>query len=180
MASVVNGVVTALAPGSAKITVKTQDGNFTAEYSLTVKAATINLLTEYGYADNTRLSTAAGNEKAATGYVTIGHTSSIPIDNTRYPNGATIRVTGAVNCLGNNWSGDNTGGDSAFVRYTTGGTQFSNAAYIEAKTTTAGTFTIDADKTGFTLDIASLSAPHYIKFCVKGVVANLTATLTPK
>lgn len=24
------------------------------------------------------------------------------------------------------------------------------------------------------------AAPHYIKFCVKGVGANLTATLTPK
>ena len=180
VASVVNGVVTALAPGSAKITVKTEDGNFTAEYALTVKAATIDLLTAYGYADNTRLSTGSGSEKSATGYVTIGHTAAIPIDNTRYPNGATIRVTGAVNCLGNNWSGDNNGGDSAFVLYTTGGTQFSNAGYIEAKATTAGTFTIDADKTGFTLDIASLPAPHYIKFCVKGTGANLTATLTPK
>lgn len=180
VASVVNGVVTALAPGSAKITVKTADGGFTAEYALTVKAATSDLLAAYGYADNTRLSTGSGSEKAAAGYVTIGHTAAIPIDKTRYPNGATIRVTGAVNCLGNNWSGANNGGDSAFVLYTTGGTQFSNASYIEAKTTAAGTFTIDADKTGFTLDIASLSAPHYIKFCVKGVGANLTATLTPK
>ena len=180
VASVVNGVVTALAPGSAKITVKTADGGFTAEYALTVKAATSDLLASYGYADNTRLSTGSGSEKAAAGYVTIGHTAAIPIDKTRYPNGATIRVTGAVNCLGNNWSGGNNGGDSAFVLYTTGGTQFSNASYIEAKTTTAGTFTIDADKTGFTLDIASLSAPCYIKFCVKGTGANLTATLTPK
>lgn len=180
VASVADGVVTALAPGSAKITVKTADGGFTAEYALTVKAATSDLLADYGYADNTRLSTSSGSEKAATGYVTIGHTAAIPIDKTRYPNGATIRVTGAVNCLGNNWSGGNNGGDSAFALYTTGGTQFSNAAYIEAKTTTAGTFTIDAGKTGFTLDIASLSAPHYIKFCVKGAGANLTATLTPK
>lgn len=180
VASVVNGVVTALAPGSAKITVKTADGGFTAEYALTVKAATSDLLADYGYADNTRLSTGSGSEKPATGYVTVGHTAAIPIDKTRYPNGATIRVTGAVNCLGNNWSGTDNGGDSAFVLYTTGGTQFSNASYIEAKTTTAGAFTIDADKTGFTLDIASLSAPHYIKFCVKGVGANLTATLTPK
>ena len=180
VASVANGIITALAPGSTKITATTEDGGFTAEYALTVKAATSDLLASYGYADNTRLSTSSGSEKSATGYVTIGHTSAIPIDKTRYPNGATIRVTGAVNCLGNNWSGGNNGGDSAFVLYTTGGMQFSNASYIEAKTTTAGTFTIDADKTGFTLDIASLSAPNYIKFCVKGVGANLTATLTPK
>ena len=180
MASVSNGVVTALAPGSAKITVKTADGGFTAEYALTVKAATIDLLTAYGYADNTRLSTGSGSEKEQAGYVTVGHTSPIPIDKTRYPNGATIRVTGAVNCLGNVWSGTDNGGGSAWVLYVGDGTQFSASSYIENKTTTAGTFTIDADKTGFTLDIASLSAPHYIKFCVKGVGANLTATLTPK
>ena len=180
VASVANGIITALAPGSTKIMATTEDGGFTAEYALTVKAATSDLLASYGYADNTRLSTSSGSEKSATGYVTIGHTAAIPIDKIRYPNGATIRVTGAVNCLGNNWSGNNNGGDSAFALYTTGGTQFSNASYIEAKTTNAGTFTIDADKTGFTLDIASLSAPNYIKFCVRGVGANLTATLTPK
>ena len=180
VASVVNGVVTALAPGSAKITVKTQDGNFTAEYSLAVKAATINLLTEYGYVDNTRLSTGSGSEKSEAGYVTIGHTAPIPVDKTTYPNGATIRVTGAVNCLGNNYQGSNNGGSSAWVLYTTGGTTFSQSSYIETKTYAVGTITIDADKTGFTLDLASLAAPRYLKFCVRGVGANLTATLTPK
>lgn len=180
VASVVNGVVTALAPGSAKITVKTQDGNFTAEYSLTVKAATINLLTEYGYADNTRLSTGSGSEKSEAGYVTIGHTAPIPVDKTTYPNGATIRVTGAVNCLGNNYIGSNNGGNSAWALYTTGGTTFSQSSYIETKTHDVGTITIDSDKTGFTLDLASLAAPRYLKFCVRGVGANLTATLTPK
>lgn len=180
VASVANGIITALAPGSAKITVKTQDGNFTAEYSLTVKAATINLLTEYGYADNTRLSTGSGSEKAEAGYVTIGHTAPIPVDKTTYPNGATIRVTGAVNCLGNNYQGSNNGGSSAWVLYTTGGTTFSQSNYIETKTHAVGTITIDADKTGFTLDLASLAAPRYLKFCVRGVGANLTATLTPK
>lgn len=180
VATVVNGVVTAIKSGTATITVKTTEGDYTASYTLTVESQTIDLLTTYGYADNTRLSTGSGSEKAAAGYVTIGHTAAIPIDKTRYPNGATIRVTGAVNCLGNNWSGGNNGGDSAFVLYTTGGTQFSNAGYIENKTTAAGTFTIDADKTGFTLDLASLAAPRYLKFCVRGVGANLTATLTPK
>lgn len=29
-------------------------------------------------------------------------------------------------------------------------------------------------------DLVSMAAPHYLKFCVKGVGANITATLTPK
>ena len=176
VASVVNGVVTALAPGSATITAKTQDGNFTAEYALTVKAVTHNLLADYGYADNTRLSTSNGSEKAATGYVTVGHTAAIPIDNTTYPNGAVIRVAGADDVVGN--SSPYT--DSAWVIYTTGGSQFSNASYIMNGTSNAGTITVDADRHGFALDIASLTAPTYIKFCVKGTGANLTATITPK
>lgn len=176
VASVVNGVVTALAPGSAKITVKTQDGNFTAEYALTVKAVTHDLLADYGYADNTRLSTSSGSEKAATGYVTVGHTSAIPIDNTTYPNGAVIRVSGANDVVGNS----NPYTDSAWVLYVGDGTQFSASSYITNENSVIGTFTIDADRTGFTLDIASLGAPRYIKFCVKGTGANLTATITPK
>ena len=176
VASVVNGVVTALAPGSATITAKTQDGNFTAEYSLTVKAATINLLTEYGYADNTRLSTSSGSEKAATGYVTIGHTAAIPIDKGTYPNGAVIRVAGADDVVGN--SSPYT--DSAWVLYSTGGSTFSESSYIMNGTSHVGTITVDADRHGFALDIASLDAPRYVKFCVKGAGANLTATITPK
>ena len=180
VASVTSGVITAHAPGSTKITVRTADGGFTAEYALTVKAATIDLLAAYGYADNTRVSTGTGLEKPGTGYVTIGHTAAIPIDRIRYPNGATIRVTGAVNCLGNNWSGANNGGDSAWVLYAGDGTQISASSYIESKTHVVGTIAIDADKTGFTLDIASLTAPHNLKFCVKGVGTKLKATLTPK
>ncbi len=180
VATVVNGVVTALKAGTAVITAKTEDGGFTASYSLTVKVATTDVLATYGYADNTRLSTSSGTEKTATGYVTIGHTAPIPVDKTTYPNGATLRVTGAVNCLGNNWSGSGNGGDSAWTLYTEGGTTYSTGGYIESKTQPVGTITVDADKTGFTLDLASMAAPHYLKFCVKGAGSNLTATLTPK
>ena len=180
VASVVNGVVTALSAGTAVITATTEDGGFTATYSLTVKVATVDVMATYGYVDNTRLSTSSGSEKPATGYVTIGHTAPIPVDKTTYPNGATLRVTGAVNCLGNNWSGSGNGGDSAWTLYTTGGTTYSTGDYIETKTSTIGTITVDADKTGFTLDLASMAAPRYMKFCVKGVGANITATLTPK
>ena len=180
VATVVNGVVTALKAGTAVITATTEDGGFTATYSLTVKVATVDVIATYGYADDTRLSTGSGSETAQAGYVTIGHTSPIPVDKTTYPNGATLRVTGAVNCLGNNWSGSDNGGNSAWVLYTTGGTTFHSSSYIETKTAVVGTITVDADKTGFTLDLATLTAPCYLKFCVRGVGANITATLTPK
>lgn len=176
VASVVNGVVTALAPGNTTITAKTADGGFTATYALTVKAVTSDLLATYGYADNTRLSTATGVEKTDAGYVTIGHTAAIPIDKVTYPNGAVIRVEGAEDVVGNSTPYTN----SAWVLYRGDGTQFSQASYIQTETHAPGTFAVDADRKGFTLDIASLEAPRYIKFCVKGAGANLTATLTPK
>ncbi len=183
VASVNNGVVKALAEGTTTITATTVDGGFTASYALTVKKvqpAIINLIATYGYADNTRLSTSSGSEKAADGYVTIGHTTPIPVDKTTYPNGATIRVTGAVNCLGDVWSGTDNGAYSAWVLYTGTGTQFSQASYIKTGSADAvGTITVDEDKKGFTLVLASLAAPRYLKFCVRGSGAAMTATLTP-
>ena len=183
VASVNNGVVKALTEGTATITATTVDGGFTASYDLTVKKvqpAVVDLISTYGYADNTRLSTSAGNEKAENGYVTIGHTTPIPVDKTTYPNGATIRVTGAVNCAGDVWGGTENGAYSAWVLYTTGGTQFSQASYIKTGSADAvGTITVDEDKKGFTLVLASLTAPRYLKFCVRGTGAAITATLTP-
>lgn len=176
VATVVNGVVTALNAGTAVITATTEDGGFTATYSLTVKVATVDVLATYGYADNTRLSTSSGSEKTATGYVTIGHTAPIPVDKTTYPNGATLRVTGADDVVGN--SSPYT--DSAWVLYVGTGTTYSSSGYISVGSKKPGTFTIDSDRTGFTLDLASLAAPRYLKFCVRGVGANITATLTPK
>ncbi len=183
IASVNNGVVKALTEGTATITATTVDGGFTASYALTVKTvqpAVVDLISTYGYADNTRLSTAAGNEKTENGYVTIGHIAPIPIDKTTYPNGAVIRVTGAVNCLGNNWSGTDNGAYSAWVMYVGDGTTFNSSSYIETKADHAvGSIVVDEDKKGFTLTLASLDAPKYLKFCVKGSREGMTATLTP-
>lgn len=176
VASVSDGVVTALKAGSAVITVKTADGGYTASYNLTVKAQAVDLLAVNGYANDTRLSTGSGSEKSAAGYVTIGHSTPIAIDKTTYPNGATIRISGADDVVGN--SSPYT--DSAWVMYVGTGATFSQAGYISAGTQACGTFEIDSDRKGFALDIASLAVPRYIKFCVKGTGANLTATLTPK
>lgn len=176
VASVSDGVVSALTAGTAVITVKTADGGHTASYNLTVKAKAVDLLAVNGFADNTRLSTGSGSEKSAAGYVTIGHTAPIPIDKTTYPNGATIRISGADDVVG----ASNPYTDSAWVMYTGAGTTFSQSSYISAGAQQCGTFEIDSDRKGFTLNIASLAAPHYLKLCVKGTGANLTATLTPK
>lgn len=179
VASVESGVITALASGNTTIICTTVDGGFTAMYNLTVKAASIDLLSTHGYTDDTRLSTGSGGTKAATGYVTVGTTEVIDVSKQTYPNGATIRVAGADNCLGNDWSYIGNGGDSAWVMYGSDKTTFSASSYIENGTGALGTFTLDSDKTGFTLDIATLDR-RYIKFCVKGTGANLIATLTPK
>lgn len=110
----------------------------------------------------------------------LGIQPPIAVDKNTYPNGAVIRVTGAANCLGNNWSGANNGGNSAWVLYVGDGTTFSSSSYIETKTThIVGNIVVDADKKGFTLTLASLSAPRYLKFCVKGSREGMTATLTP-
>lgn len=180
VASVANGVVTALAAGNAVITVTTVDGGFTASYNLTVKAAVVDLIATYGAIDDTRLSTSSGTEKAAAGYVTVGHNAPIDVSKQTYPNGAIIRVTGAVNCKGNDWSTTPNGGDSAWSMYTNAdGTAYSHSDYIADKTGTVGQITLDSDKTGFTIDLALLDK-RWIKFCVRGTAANLTATLTPK
>ena len=179
VASVENGVVTALAAGSTTIICTTVDGGFTAMYNLTVKAASIDLLATYGYTDGKRLSTSSGNLKDATGYVTVGTTEAIDVSKQTYPNGAIIRVTGADNCLGNDWSYTGNGGDSAWAMYTSDKITYGASSYIENKSGVVGTFTIDSDKKGFTLDIATLDK-RYMKFCVKGTGAKLTATLTPK
>lgn len=180
VASVANGVVTALTAGNAVITVTTVDGGFTASYNLTVKAAAVDLIATYGAIDDTRLSTSSGTEKVAAGYVTVGHNAPIDVSKQTYPNGAIIRVTGAVNCNGNDWSTSPNGGDSAWSMYTNAdGTVYSHSDYIADKTGTVGQITLDSDKTGFTIDLALLDK-RWIKFCVKGTAANLTATLTPK
>lgn len=180
VASVANGVVTALAAGNAVITVTTVDGGFTASYNLTVKAAVVDLIATYGAIDDTRLSTSSGTEKAAAGYVTVGHNAPIDVSKQTYPNGAIIRVTGAVNCKGNDWSTTPNGGDSAWSMYTNAdGTAYRHSDYIADKAGIVGQITLDSDKTGFTIDLALLDK-RWIKFCVRGTAANLTATLTPK
>lgn len=179
VASVVNGVVTALSAGTADITATTEDGGFTATYHLTVKAQTVDVLATYGYADNTRLSTGSGTEKSAAGYVTIGHTSKIQISNKLYPNGLTIQLSGADQVTGGQTS--NPYSDSAMCWYTAAGV-FSSGVYIYNTDNFSlnSKMAVDSDAKGFTLSWEAGKVPEVqygIAFAVKGTGANITCTL---
>lgn len=182
IASVTNGVVTALSVGTADIVATTQDGGFTATYHLTVKPNTVDVLATYGYVDNTRLSTSSGAEKTADGYVTICHTSKIQISNKLYPNGLTIRLTGANQVTGG--QGSNPYSDSSLCWYAADGA-FKAGAYIHNSDNFAhgGRMAVDPDAKGFTLSWDAGKVPELqfgIAFAVKGTGANLTVTLTAK
>lgn len=182
VASVVNGVVTALSAGTADIVATTEDGGFTATYHLTVKPHTVDVLATCGYVNNTRLSTASGTEKAANGYVVIGHTSKIQISNALYPNGLTIRLAGANQVTGGSTA--NPYSDSSMCWYTAAGA-FKAGVYIYNTDNfpLGSKMAIDSDAKGFTLSWAAGKVPevqHGIAFAVKGTGENLTVTLTQK
>lgn len=182
VASVVNGVVTALSAGTADIVATTEDGGFTATYHLTVKPHTVDVLATYGYVDNTRLSTGSGTEKAANGYVVIGHTSKIQISNKLYPNGLTIRLSGANQVTGGSTA--NPYSDSSMCWYTAAGA-FQAGVYIynTDSFSLGAKMAVDPDAKGFTLSWAAGKVPdvqYGIAFAVKGTGANLTVTLMSK
>ena len=132
--------------------------------------------------DNTRLSTGSGTEKTANGYVVIGHTGKIPISKHLYPNGLTIRLTGANQVTGG--SGSNPYSDSAMCWYAADGSYLAGA-YINTFDNFGlnSRMTVDSDLKGFTLSWDAEKVPdvqYGIAFAVKGTGANLTVTLTSK
>lgn len=72
VATVTNGLVTAIKAGNATITAKTNNGH-TATYNLTVEIT--NLIDIYGYKDGVRLSASSGTESPYTEGVTTGFIS---------------------------------------------------------------------------------------------------------
>lgn len=89
VATVANGVVTAVATGDVVITVTTEDGGFTATYALKVEAKPItNIIDTVGYEDGKRLSS-SGATKDETGFVSTGM-----IDISDYTDPVTIRTKG--------------------------------------------------------------------------------------
>lgn len=134
---------------------------------------TVDLMGTYGYADDTRLSASAGNEKAAAGYVTIGHTAKIPIYKELYPKGVSVRIAGAESV---------TGAEQVIVVYSTAGV-FISATYLKAGALIRSIQAeVDADGKGITLTWAANKigeAHESYAFCVKGTGSDVTATLTP-
>ena len=160
------------------------DGNLGQDSVLPItvsplKAQTVDVLATYGYADNTRLSTGSGTEKSAAGYVTIGHTSKIQISNKLYPNGLTIRLSGADQVTGGSTSSPYS--DSAMCWYTAAGV-FSSGVYIYNTDNFSlnSKMAVDSDAKGFTLSWEAGKVPEVqygIAFAVKGTGANITCTL---
>ena len=177
VATVSNGVVTARSIGSATITVTTQDGGFTASYTLTVEAAPAgNLIGTVGYTDGKRIGTSDGAYRELSNGVVIEY-----IDLSQFVtanNSIVIRTRGAdfkqVSSPYNNNA-------YAFYNASYG---FTAAQYLSSGNDTHGNVTVtrsfadDADNT-MTMTISNIgmniatSNYHYLRLCGLGSGANI-------
>ena len=180
VATVSNGLVTAVAVGSATITATTQDGGYTATYALTVEAAPQgNLIGVIGYTDGKRISTGDGTYRDLTGGVVIEY---IDLYEYRQSDGTVvIRTKGAL--LQSFQSGANYN-NNAYAFYKSS-KAFQVANYLTEGSSTHGSITVtrafagDADNT-MTLTITGLSTSagvadnyHYMRLCGLGSGANI-------
>ena len=177
IATVSNGLVTAVSIGTAVITARTQDGSYTATYYATVEAVPQgNLINEIGYTDGKRISTSDGTYRDQTGGVVIEY-----IDLSVYrtaSNTVTIRINGADFEQRNNPYNNN-----AYVFYNAS-KAFTVASYLTPGTGSHGRITLvrsfTSDDGGtMTLEISGLSASaasgnyHYMRLCGLGSGANI-------
>lgn len=171
VATVANGVVTAVSVGSATITATTMDGGFTATYALTVEAVKRgNLIGQIGYQDNVRISTSNGADRTgATGYVTVEYFDiDAMIDS--YP--AVIRIKGAD-------FRSSTHSNSAHCAYTTS-KGFNSANYNDggnpcaALNNASWTYAFDSDgNMTWTCPRRPSATIGFIRICGYGSGANL-------
>lgn len=180
VATVNNGLVTAVAVGSATITVTTQDGGYTASYALTVEAVPQgNLIGVIGYTDGKRISTGDGTYRDLTGGVVIEY---IDLYEYRQSDGTVvIRTKGA---LFQSWQSGSQYNNNAYVFYKNNKT-FQAAKYLTEGSDTHGSITVtrafagDADNT-MTLTITGLTTSasvadnyRYMRICGLGSGANI-------
>lgn len=150
IATVKNGVVTALSEGNTTITVTTVDGGFTATYSLTVESkGIINLLDTIGYDDGYRLSTSSGNLSACTGRVTTGFIQATAND--------VIRIKGMTfpSALDGTYS---------ICIYNTTSHAFISASYLYTGVTWSG-FTFAFEDDLLTITVADSNSDIAIRIC---------------
>jgi hypothetical protein len=175
VATVNNGVVTAVAVGTATITATTQDGGFTATYTLTVEAVKRgNMISVFGYSDGKRLSTGSGELKDASGYTTIGF-----IDLLEYADGDQI----VIRVKGIDFTTPSGGyRDSAYVLYNASRTLAYSDYTKNAGDHTHGSVTVNIAHTygtnGSVFTITGLSGAHtagiyYLRLCGYGSGANI-------
>lgn len=179
VATVNNGLVTAVSVGTATITVTTQDGGYTATFTATVEAVPQgNLINVIGYTDGNRISTSDGTYRELSGGVVIEY-----IDLNEYrqsDNTVVIRTKGA---LFQSWQSGSNYNNNAYVFYRSD-KSFMVADYLTEGTGTHGSVTVkrtflgDADNT-MILEISGLSesltsgSHHYLRLCGLGSGANI-------
>ena len=165
VATVANGVVTAIGVGNATITAITEDGGFTATYSLTVEAKPItNIIDTVGYTDGKRLSTSTGNLTDADGYTSTGMIT-IPLE---LPRPLTVRTKG-VNF--------NKSTSCAIVLYNSLGEKTASTQLYNKGTAAFNGFTWSFDDYGNMTMTYDSKYGCYFKICGHGSGANLIVTI---
>lgn len=167
VATVNNGVITALALGTATITVTTQDGGYSATYALTVHAVPRgNLIPTVGYYDDTRRksdgTTASDTGIVSTGFIDI-HT------NVSYP--ATVRIKGAEFRTAKAWQAN-------VIAYPASQSGGQAASIVDGgdgpRALSDSAMTVSADGTEVVLTIPTKNNGYpYLVFNGKGSGANL-------
>lgn len=179
VATVANGLVSAVGIGTATITVRTQDGGYTATFTATVEAVPQgNLINEIGYTDGKRLSIGDGSLKDQPGGVVIEY---IDLSTYRQSDGTVvIRTKGA---LFQSWQSGPNYNNNGYVFYNAN-KGFTAASYLTEGSGSLGNITInrafagDADNT-MTLTISGLTTTyvngsyHYLRLCGLGSGANI-------
>lgn len=162
VATVSGGVVTAVGVGSAAITATTQDGGYTATYSLTVEAVQLgNLRDVIGYTDGVRLSTSTGAESAQNGYVTVQY-----IDVAQYFAGGqcVIRAKGATFNAAS-------AGYAAYAFYNASKAKTATG-YLNAVTTGQFTIAFEGDVLVYTM-LVNADNLRYLRICGLGSGTDL-------
>lgn len=179
VATVANGVVTAVGVGSATITVTTQDGGFTATYALTVEAIKRGNLRDYfGYTDGKRISTADGTYRDLSGGTVVEY---IDISEFRQSDGSIVIKTKGVNFKQLSSPYNN----NAYVFYNAS-KSYTVGNYLSAGSSSHGGITVTrdfADDTDNTMTLTITGVPaasqsasanyNYLRLCGLGSGANL-------